>query len=228
MLRVEKSSLVFIVSLLFLILAGSAYGADIRLGAGISYKSFSGEFDLKPGMGMNITAGFPYSRNLELFAGFNLPFRYELDNSEGQIFSSGTYNKSYDKLSCFSLSAGFNLLGIFRDGQKLFPVAGLKFGKTWLGGSSKDVFSGINTDIAFGARYKINAKFTTQLLYNYSGINFDRLKIGGDGEDITGNVEESINSIVLSVIYHIPLISNDDLALSSQKINKQLKNTSVK
>ena len=190
--------------MLFSTLPPSSF-ADGRIGvfAGADWKSFSGDFDLEPGWGLNVGVSLPYSRNLELFAVFVPPLKYRVDTPGGQIFSLTGYEKSYSRLSSYSVSAGFALLGQFKTGQKIVPCLNLKFGKTWLQGSSKDRFSGINTDFGVGLRYHFSEKLAAELSYSWTTIDFTREKINGKSRDTAGNVKEKIETWGFSIVYSI-------------------------
>ena len=205
-----------LLSLLFVLSSRTVFAdASFHFFGTSSYRSFSGELNLKPGGGLDLGFGFPFSRGLELYARFRLPFKFKVDEPQGQVFSAGVYSHSYQKLWHYSLNAGFRLLGIFREEQKIYPFIGLEFGKTWIAGSSDDSFSGLNTDFSAGLGYRFNEVLSLELFYSYSQVYLDRLKINGDSDKIGNALEEAVRIVGISVFYTVYLPGHSELAHKS-------------
>lgn len=186
----------------------------MNVNAGVETVSGSGEIKFASGTGFQIAISIPYARNLELFGSYIFPVGMDVENGnvEGQIFSAGSYTRSYKSLKFQSLSAGFGLLGFFRDSQRLVPFLNMRFGKSWIYGSSKDGFSGGNIDIGGGLRYMVMDNVNIELSYNICNITFNTVEINNDKHRIYTNVEETIKRINLIIIYTIRFTKNRETA----------------
>ena len=208
----DTRSRICILGMMFFISASFGYSQPrVNVYAGFGSVSGNGEFSLDRGYGFQAGVSIPYARNLELFVSYFLPAGMGIDG--GIEFSPGPeYFESYESLKFQSLSAGFGIPFVFSDIQRFIPVVNMRFGKSWLNGSSKDGFSGSNLDFGAGLRYKANDDFQIELFYNVCNMTFDKLEINNEKTDINTNVEETITSFSLNIIYIIRFTKNRDTA----------------
>ena len=193
--------------LILLILSLAPARAESRLGicAGAGTRSISGDLQLKSGFGLQLGLIVPFSNFFDLYGSIILPRKYDVDDPQGQVFSAGNYERVYSSLQFTALSAGMLFIGKFSPGQEYLPLLNLAFGKSWLYGSGSDGFTGIDFEYGAGVRYLKNRHWSFQIMISRIMIDFTKIKINGDSNDISVEQGAACTCLTFSALYTFSL-----------------------
>jgi len=202
-----RSGKYFILSFLLMALLVSAALGESRLGVygGGGSRSISGEIQLESGFGLEVGLIIPFSDYLDLFGSVILPRKYDVAKPEGQTFSTGNYERTYSSLQFAALSAGMLFIGKFYDDQEYLPVVKLAFGKSWIYGSGNDGLTGADIEFGAGVRYVKDRHWSFQFLASRMMIDFTKLKVNGDSDDIPTDESSACTSLIFSAHYTFSL-----------------------